>query len=236
MRCDRSIEASLPSDQRCLSDQPGMPGVAARLPHNALEARTKFRFRSRTTFQVRMPELRPLPRGQPAIHFAPLQAFQRQALCRPSRPQQRVGRRPRRACCLLCHSTGECAGAPLLYIGSPGISVHALSLKRRPRLLTCINDAGRLSRSPAGSGKGESQHETLIALSALLVTGFVAASTEKASACGELPVRCVSRRSRCTPGVALRPRPVARAVVTPGVGVRGTPMNRGGPVNRRGRR
>ena len=75
-----------------------------------------------------------------------------------------------------------------------------------------------------------------IALSALMITGFVAASTEKASAvvyCQyiEYPVGCVVR-----PGVVLRPRPVARAVVTPGVGVRGTPMNRGGPVNRVGRR
>lgn len=70
-----------------------------------------------------------------------------------------------------------------------------------------------------------------IALSALLVTGFVAVSTEKASAvvyCQyiEYPVGCVVR-----PGVVLRPRPVARAVVRPG-----TPMNRGGPVNRVGRR
>ena len=75
-----------------------------------------------------------------------------------------------------------------------------------------------------------------IALSALLVTGFMAASTEQASAvvyCQYVsyPVGCVVR-----PGVVLRPRPVARAVVTPGVGVRGTPMNRGGPVNRVGRR
>ncbi|MBR1276300.1 hypothetical protein [Bradyrhizobium sp. AUGA SZCCT0283] len=81
-----------------------------------------------------------------------------------------------------------------------------------------------------------------IALSALLVTGFLATSTEKASAvvyCQyvEYPVGCVVR-----PGVVLRPRPVARAVVTPGVGAvgvgvrRGTPMNRGGPVNRVGRR
>lgn len=85
-----------------------------------------------------------------------------------------------------------------------------------------------------------------IALSALLTTGlvagFVAASTEKAGAvvyCQyvEYPVGCVVR-----PGVVLRPRPVARAVVTPGVGAagvgvrRGTPMNRGGPVNRVGRR
>jgi len=82
----------------------------------------------------------------------------------------------------------------------------------------------------------------LIALSALLITGFVAASTEPANAvvyCQyvEYPVGCVAR-----PGVVLRARPVARAVVTPGVGARGvgvrpgTPMNRGGPVNRVGRR
>lgn len=79
-----------------------------------------------------------------------------------------------------------------------------------------------------------------IALSALLltglVTGFVAASTETASAvvyCQYVsyPVGCVARA-----GVVLRPRPVARAVVTPGVGAVGTPMNRGGPVNRVGRR
>src|SRR3954468_13433134 len=76
-----------------------------------------------------------------------------------------------------------------------------------------------------------------IALSALLITGFVAASTEQASAvvyCQYVayPAGCVVR-----PGVVLRPRPVARAVVTPGVGARGvgvrpgTPMNRGGRVN-----
>ncbi len=75
-----------------------------------------------------------------------------------------------------------------------------------------------------------------IALLALLMTGFVAASTEQASAvvyCQYVayPVGCVVR-----PGVVLRPRPVARAVVTPGVGAAGvgvrpgTPMNRGGPV------
>lgn len=81
-----------------------------------------------------------------------------------------------------------------------------------------------------------------ITLSALLIGGFVAASTEPAHAviyCQYVayPVGCVAR-----PGVVLRPRPVARAVVTPGVGARGigvragTPMNRGGPVNRVGRR
>ncbi|TFV80400.1 hypothetical protein E4K64_00840 [Bradyrhizobium frederickii] len=79
-----------------------------------------------------------------------------------------------------------------------------------------------------------------IAMSALLTTGlvagFVAMSTEKAAAivyCQyvEYPVGCVARA-----GVVLRPRPVARAVATPGVGAAGTPMNRGGPVNRAGRR
>jgi hypothetical protein len=74
------------------------------------------------------------------------------------------------------------------------------------------------------------------ALSALLITGFMALGTEKASAvvyCQYVayPAGCVARA-----GVVLRPRPVARAVVTPGVGRAGTPMNRGGPVNRVGRR
>lgn len=87
----------------------------------------------------------------------------------------------------------------------------------------------------------EAKMKISIALSALLMTGFVAASTEEASAvvyCQYVayPVGCVAR-----PGVVLRPRPVARAVTpgvgAPGVGVRpGTPMNRGGPVNRVGRR
>ena len=66
---------------------------------------------------------------------------------------------------------------------------------------------------------------------ALLTTGFVTASTENASAvvyCSYVgyPVGCIARA-----GVVLRPRPVARAAVRPG-----TPMNRGGPVNRAGRR
>jgi hypothetical protein len=79
-------------------------------------------------------------------------------------------------------------------------------------------------------------------VSALLIGGFVAASTDGASAavyCQYInyPVGCLVR-----PGVVLRPRPVARAVATPGVGAAGvgvrpgTPMNRGGPVNRVGRR
>lgn len=81
-----------------------------------------------------------------------------------------------------------------------------------------------------------------IALSSLLIAGFVVADAKQASAvvyCQYVayPAGCVVR-----PGVVLRPRPVARAVVTPGVGAPGvgvrpgTPMNRGGPVNRVGRR
>jgi hypothetical protein len=81
----------------------------------------------------------------------------------------------------------------------------------------------------------------LIALS-VLIAGFVATSTEEARAviyCQYVnyPAGCIVR-----PGIVLRPRPVARAVATPGVGAPGvgvrpgTPMNRGGPVNRVGRR
>lgn len=74
-----------------------------------------------------------------------------------------------------------------------------------------------------------------IALSVLLASGFMAASSAPANAviyCQYIsyPVGCVAR-----PGVVLVARPVARAVVNPGVGVN-TPMNRGGPVNRVGRR
>ena len=75
-----------------------------------------------------------------------------------------------------------------------------------------------------------------IALAATaLVTGFMTASTEKASAvvyCTYIsyPAGCVVR-----PGVVLRPRPVARAAAREAVRP-GTPMNRGGPVNRVGRR
>lgn len=81
----------------------------------------------------------------------------------------------------------------------------------------------------------------LIALSAL-AAGFVVTSTGEVGAvvyCQYVnyPAGCIVR-----PGVVLRPRPVARAVATPGVGAPGvgvrpgTPMNRGGPVNRVGRR
>jgi hypothetical protein len=75
-----------------------------------------------------------------------------------------------------------------------------------------------------------------IGLSALLIAGFMTATAEPASAvvyCQyvDYPAGCVVRT-----GVVLRPRPVARAVATPGVGRVGIPMNRGGPVDRVGRR
>jgi hypothetical protein len=72
-------------------------------------------------------------------------------------------------------------------------------------------------------------------LTALFLTaGFVALGTERAGAvvyCQyiDYPVGCVVR-----PGVVLRPRPVARAAAREAVRP-GTPMNRGGPVNRVGR-
>ena len=73
---------------------------------------------------------------------------------------------------------------------------------------------------------------------ALLATGFVTATPEPANAviyCTYVgyPAGCIAR-----PGVVLRARPVAGVGVgARGVGVRpGTPMNRGGPVNRVGRR
>jgi hypothetical protein len=78
--------------------------------------------------------------------------------------------------------------------------------------------------------KQEAKMKLSISLSALLVAGFVVASSEQASAvvyCQYVsyPAGCIVR-----PGVRLVARPVARAV-TPG-----RPMNRGGPVNRVGRR
>jgi hypothetical protein len=77
-----------------------------------------------------------------------------------------------------------------------------------------------------------------LAAAVLLATGFVTATPEPASAviyCSYVgyPAGCIAR-----PGVVLRARPVAGVGVgARGVGVRaGTPMNRGGPVNRVGRR
>jgi hypothetical protein len=69
---------------------------------------------------------------------------------------------------------------------------------------------------------------------ALAFTGltFSAAPAEAVVYCSYVgyPVGCVARA-----GVVLRPRPVARAAAREAVRP-GTPMNRGGPVNRAGRR
>jgi len=77
-----------------------------------------------------------------------------------------------------------------------------------------------------------------LAATALLATGFATATPGPASAViyctyTGYPAGCIAR-----PGVVLRARPVAGVGVgARGVGVRpGTPMNRGGPVNRAGRR
>ena len=74
-----------------------------------------------------------------------------------------------------------------------------------------------------------------LAAAALLATGFVTATPEPASAviyCTYVgyPTGCIARA-----GVVLRPRPVAGAVAREAVRP-GTPGNRGGPVNRAGRR
>ena len=73
-----------------------------------------------------------------------------------------------------------------------------------------------------------------IALLTLLTVGYIVTSTQEASAvvyCQYIsyPAGCVVK-----PGVVLRPRPVARAVR--GTVTHGTAINRGGPVNRIGRR
>ena len=77
--------------------------------------------------------------------------------------------------------------------------------------------------------------KTSIALALLISTALFAATTEPAGAvvyCQYVayPAGCVVR-----PGAVLRPRPVARAVTREAVRP-GTPMNRGGPVDRVGRR
>jgi hypothetical protein len=108
--------------------------------------------------------------------------------------------------------------------------------------LICINPVlGRVRQPPIALRTlelltRETKMKLSITLSALLIVGAVAATTEPARAivyCHyvDYPAGCTVRA-----GVVLRPRPVARAAVTPGVGAVGTPMNRGGPVDRAGRR
>ena len=120
----------------------------------------------------------------------------------------------------------------------PRVTVDEFPIDRTPVTNRQFKAFMRATGQPPGGG----DMKLSIAVSALLITGFMAASTEEAGAvvyCQYVsyPAGCIVR-----PGVVLRPRPVARAVVTPGVGAvgvgvrRGTPMNRGGPVNRVGRR
>jgi hypothetical protein len=86
----------------------------------------------------------------------------------------------------------------------------------------------------------EAEMKFLMALSAMLITGFLAVSTEKASAvvyCQyiDYPVGCVAR-----PGVVLRPRvvaPVRNQAIRENRETTGSgSVNRGGPVDRAGRR
>jgi len=82
---------------------------------------------------------------------------------------------------------------------------------------------------------------TLLAVATVGMVGMAVTTSRPAQAvvyCQYVnyPANCVVR-----PGVVLVPRPAVRAVTpgvgAPGVGVRpGTPTNRGGPVDRAGRR
>ena len=95
----------------------------------------------------------------------------------------------------------------------------------------------RASATLCAVGKTEHTEQTMtrsIMLAALAIAGLVASGTKEAGAvvyCTYIgyPAGCVA-----APGVVLRPRPVARAVR--GTATHGTAINRGGPVNRVGRR
>jgi hypothetical protein len=140
------------------------------------------------------------------------------------------------------HSIGSRAhsvsvnAAPAVEVSGPSLIIKTEVTLETPCERKSIKD----QRGPLRETK--MKMKLSIALSTLLITGFLAASSQQASAvvyCQYVsyPAGCIVR-----PGVVLRPRPVARAVVTPGVGAAGvgvragTPMNRGGPVNRVGRR
>jgi hypothetical protein len=102
--------------------------------------------------------------------------------------------------------------------------------------LTCINTKIAQRDHFKNPRTQEAGMKLSIALSALLITGFVAASTEKASAvvyCQyvEYPAGCVAK-----PGVVLKPRPVAGAVVAPGVDARPVDRPAERPVGREIRR
>ena len=98
-----------------------------------------------------------------------------------------------------------------------------------------VRAASKLPNVPRASDSGK-QHETLdriIGVADCRLHDRNDGTTSAVVYCQyvEYPAGCTVR-----PGVVLRPRPVARAVATPGVGRVGTPTNRGGPVDRAGRR
>jgi hypothetical protein len=120
--------------------------------------------------------------------------------------------------------------------------LHLAPLRLRSDNASAVNARRSSTHTKMGSDMKPSIAKSPLVLPALLVLGLGTATIEKAEAvvyCKYIgyPKGCVA-----APGVVLVARPVARAVVTPGVGavgvgVRpGTPMNRGGPVNRVGRR
>jgi hypothetical protein len=121
-------------------------------------------------------------------------------------------------------STGELSRfAGKIFVEGRSKSCHA---PERSGFLS----SNRLNGKRLKFSKQEAKMKLSISLSALLIAGAVVASSEPASAvvyCQYIsyPAGCIVR-----PGVRLVARPVARAV-TPG-----RPMNRGGPVNRVGRR
>jgi hypothetical protein len=125
---------------------------------------------------------------------------------------------------------------PLICIKPAEGAVVSLPMARRIGLERAASKVPCVPGSSGAFDLRENNMKLSIAVSALLVAGFMTVTTEPASAvvyCQyvDYPVGCTVRA-----GVVLRPRPVARAVATPGVGRVGTPTNRGGPVDRVGRR
>jgi hypothetical protein len=73
----------------------------------------------------------------------------------------------------------------------------------------------------------------VISVFTILIAGCFGTVTTKSADAAVIYCQYVNYPAGCVvrPGVTLRPRPVVREAIRPG-----TPMNRGGPVNRRGRR
>jgi hypothetical protein len=98
------------------------------------------------------------------------------------------------------------------------IAEHASRKRRKPNMKIISTAMGMLSAAAVLASAGPAN--------AVVYCKYVG-----------VPKGCVAKA-----GVVLRPAPVAAAVATPGVGAPGvgvrpgTPLNRGGPVNRVGRR